>query len=196
MLVVEPRAVARLPRGCTNHAELSRAATVEYKFRAIRRRKDILPGHVIAALLQLHHSPTAVASLPALVLCQLHEAIGLLIPRAFPSRVEFAVAEHAHFGITAAAPSILSSVRQIHTYLRWLDPFAASFCWAVESVGRGILLIFLVPKLLEFVIEQTLDIFQGYVLSRAAGRGHMLWVANGEGELALEARVTHAVSAS
>jgi len=51
-----------------------------------------LPGHVIAALLQLDHSLAAVASLPTLFLGHFDDAVGLLILWTFPLRVEFTVA--------------------------------------------------------------------------------------------------------
>ena len=51
-----------------------------------------IPGHVIAAFFELYYCLAAVASLPALLLGQLDQAIRLLVLWAFPLRVELAVA--------------------------------------------------------------------------------------------------------
>ena len=158
--------------------------------------EDSLPSHVVAALLQFHYSPAVVASLPALVFCHLHKTVRLLVFGALSPCVKLAVAKHAHFGVASAAASVLASVGCVHAYLRRLDPFATSFSRAVETVRRRIFLVFLVPEPLELVVEETVHIFQGYVLGSAAGRGHVLGIANGEGKLALEARMTHTVSAA
>lgn len=149
---------------------------------------------MVAALLQLYHSFAVVTSLPPLVLGHLDETVRLLVPGAFSSRMEFAVAEDAHLCIASTTTGILASVGQIHANFGRLDPFTTPLIWAVEAVLRGIFLIFLIPKPLEFVVEQPIYVFQGYVLRGAAGWGHMLRVVDGEGKLAFEAGMTHAVA--
>lgn len=76
-----------------------------------------------------------------------------------------------------------------------LDPFAAAARRAVDAVFGGVFLIFAVPGLFEFQIEEAIDVFEGDVVVRAALRGHVLGVSDGEGEDAAEAGVAHAVLA-
>lgn len=59
-----------------------------------------LPSHVVAALLQFHHSLAAVASLPALLLRHRYQTIGLLILWTLSSCMKLAVAKHTYFGLT------------------------------------------------------------------------------------------------
>jgi hypothetical protein len=178
VLVIEPRAVACLPRGCAYHAELSGTTTARCKSTnmAVQGRRS-LPRHVITPFLELHYGSAIVASLPALVFCHLHKTVCLLVPWTLSSCVEFAVAQNANLGITPTATSVLSPVGQVHAYLRWLDPVPASFGRAIKSIIRRVFLVLLVPKPLEFVVEQTVDIFQGYVFGSATSWGHVLGIA-------------------
>jgi hypothetical protein len=110
--------------------------------------------------------------------------------------VEPVIAECTHFGVAAAAARIPSSIRHIHPYLRRLDPLAAAFVRAVQSVRRGIFLVLLVPRSLELVVKEALDGAEGNVFGGAAFGGHVLGVMDGEGELAFETGVAHSMAAA
>jgi hypothetical protein len=90
-----------------------------------------VPGHVIATFLQLDYSLAAVASLPALLLGHLYQAVGLLVLGAFALRVELAVAEYADLGVARAAACVLASVCRVHLDLGRFDPLATPFRGAV-----------------------------------------------------------------
>lgn len=67
------------------------------------------------------------------------------------------VAQETYLGATPATASILSSSGQVYADLVWLNPFTAAFSRAVEVSGSGILLKFLVPKSLEFIVEKAIN---------------------------------------
>lgn len=177
--VIEPWTITRFPRGRAYHAELGGTAA----------------SHVVAAFLKLNHSLAAVASLPALVFCHLDQTIRLLILGALLPSVELAVAQDAYLGLATTATRILHAVCQVHPNLARLDPFSTSLSRTVESVSGRVLLIFLVPQLLELVVEEALDVSERDVFGRTASRRHMLGVIDGEGELASEARMAHTMAA-
>ena len=58
---------------------------------------DDLPGHVIAAFLELDHGAAAVAALPALLLGFFDQSVCFLIFGAVSPHVPFAIAEDAYF---------------------------------------------------------------------------------------------------
>lgn len=113
---------------------------------------------MVATLLQLNHSFAAVASLPALVLGHLHQPVRLLVFRTFSASVELAIASNTNLSATRTAPRISPSIRQVHANLGWFNPLPTTFGWTIKPVGSRILLVFLVPKDLEFVIEEPVRI--------------------------------------
>lgn len=115
------------------------------------------PGHVIAAFLELNHSLTIVASLPALFFRHLHYALGLLVLWALSSRVILAVAQDTYFGAASTTASVLSSRGQVNTDLIRFNPFATAFSRAIKIFGSCVLFKFLVPKPLELIVEQAVD---------------------------------------
>jgi hypothetical protein len=137
VLVVEPGAIAGLPRRCADHAKLSCTAA----------------SHMIAALFQLNNSLAAVATLPALCLRHLFKTVRLIVLWAFPLRVKFVITKYAYFSRARCTPCVLPVGDRVHADLRGLDPLATSFGRAVQTVGSGVLLIFPIPEVLEFVVE-------------------------------------------
>jgi hypothetical protein len=108
---------------------------------------------MITTLFQLYNGLAAVASLPALLLCHLYKSIRLFVLWTFPLRMEFTVAKHAYLGSACSAAGVLSASHRVNANLRGLDPLAASFAGTVQAVGGGVLLIFPVPEVLEFVVK-------------------------------------------
>lgn len=76
-----------------------------------------------------------------------------------------------------------------------LDPFSALFAWTVDSVLGRPLLIFTVPRFLEIMVKERLDVFEGYVFFCAAAWRHVRGVFDAHLEDALEAGVAHSVGA-
>lgn len=107
-LIVEPRAVTGLPFVATDHAEFSRAATC----------------HVIAAFFKFDHGGAVEASLPAFLLGDFDEFLGLFVFRAVSTGVPFAVADAANLGMTSFALPVLAAAVCINIF--WFDPLAAS----------------------------------------------------------------------
>lgn len=67
--------------------------------------------------------------------------------------------------------------------MRRFDPGAAVALGAVDTVLGGVFLVFLVPFLLEGVVEEFGNVFRVDWLFRvAAFRGHQLWVGQRGGE--------------
>ena len=59
------------------------------------------------------------------------------------------------------------------------DPLSAAAGWTVDAVARGIFMELVVPHLLEAIVEETLDVAERDVVSRAALGRHQLWVGDG-----------------
>lgn len=74
--VVEPWALASLPRAGTEHAKVGSTAA----------------GHMVAALLKLDHSLAVVAALPSLLFGQVDKSLGLWILGALAAGMQFVVA--------------------------------------------------------------------------------------------------------
>lgn len=152
------------------------------------------PGHVVAALFQLDEGFAVVASLPTLVLGHLHDAICLWILWTLPFRVELAIASYADLSAAATTLCVLPAIREVHTDLRWLDPFPAASMRTVDTVRSSVLLIFSVPCPLEVVVEESLYIAKRDMVMSAASWRHVLRIFDGEEKLALEASVAHPVA--
>jgi hypothetical protein len=138
------------------------------------RRWADLPGHMIAAFLQLHHSLALVAPLPALLFRLFEELIRLLVLWALPREMPPAVAGATDLGLAAAAPTDLSAVFPVDVFR--LDPFSAPLGWTVEPVPSRELCKLLVPGLLEGVVEQSVDMLKRDVVCGATLRRHELRV--------------------
>jgi hypothetical protein len=151
---------------------------------------------VVASFFQLHHSLAIVAPLPPLLLGHLDQTGGLVVLRTFPSGVINATTTDTCFGVAPTTSSILSSSGHINSDLTWLDPLTAAFSRAVQVLCSSILFEFLVPKPLELIIEQTINVFQWNMLLSAASGRHVLRVLDRECELALQAGVAHAMTTS
>lgn len=108
--------------------------------------------------------------------------------------MEPVVAHDAHLRVASPAASVPHTVGQIHTDLGGFDPLATILGRAVQSVGCGVFLILLVPQPLEFVVEKTLNISQGYMIRSTAGWGHVLGITDGKRELTFETIVAHSVA--
>lgn len=118
---------------------------------------------MIAAFFELNDSFAAVTSLPALVLCHLNETIGLFVIGTLSPSMEFAIAQNTNLRLALTTARIFHARRQVHPYLSWFNPLPTSFPGAVCSISCSVFLVFLVPQLLELVVEETLHIFEGYV---------------------------------
>jgi hypothetical protein len=150
---------------------------------------------VVAPFFQLNYSLAVVALLPALFLGHLLQTIRLLVLWTLALGVELFIAQHAHLRRTCPTASIFPPIRHVHANFGRLDPLTASSRRAVQPVCRSVFLILLVPQDLELVVEQAIGVFERNVLRRAASWGHVRSILHGEGKLALETRVAHAVAA-
>lgn len=149
---------------------------------------------MIAPLLQLDHRAAAIAPLPALRLGHLDELPSRRILRALAGLVRAVVALTAHARAAAFAfPD--AAARAVGGDGGGFDPRAAVAGRAVDAVAGGVFLEFVVPGLLEGLVEELVDVFQRDVVAGAAAWGHVRGVGDGHGEDALEAGVAHAVGA-
>ena len=83
----------------------------------------------------------------------------------------------------------------LNVHVFWLNPFATPFLGAIDPVLACPLFELPVPVFLEFVVEQRFDMLQGDVLLGAATGRHVRGVFYAHLEYALEACMTHSVSA-
>ena len=98
--------------------------------------------------------------------------------------------------VAATAFGVSSPICVVHLYLRWLDPLPASLIGTVEPVCCSVFLVFPVPSPLELVIEKTLYVSQGNVVSGAAFGRHMRCILHREDKQPFDTRVAHAMSTS
>lgn len=87
---------------------------------------------MIAALLQLNHGPTIIASLPPSLFSGFEKLVCFFILRTVLHAVPFAVTETAHLSLTATAFAKLATV--FFVYISWLDPFPTATTWAVDTI--------------------------------------------------------------
>lgn len=179
-LVIEPRAIARLPLGAANHAKLGPAPA----------------RHVVAALFQFDGGGAIEAALPAFLLRNLGEPQRRFVLGTFAAGVPFAIAGRADFGAAPIAFAVLTVRVRIDVDICRLDPFAATFGGTVDAVFGGIFLVFLVPLHFETQVEELLNVFERYVVLSAAFGRHMLGVGYRQGENPPEAGIAHPVVAS
>ena len=177
-LVVELRAVARLPLAAAQDAELRLAAA----------------RHVVAARAALDHDPAVAAAAPAFLLRDLGEGARGLVLGAVLAGVVLAVARRADLGLAARAFAVFAALAVEREGGRF-DPFAAAAHGAVEAVFRRVFLVFFVPFGFELGVEELVDVLEGDVLGLAAFGRHVGRVRDGHGEEAYEAVVAHIVRA-
>ena len=106
---------------------------------------------MVAALLQLDHSPTVVTPLPPSLLGSLKNSVGFFILRAILVAMPFSITNATHLRSTSATFTIFLSI--LTMYIPRLNPFTASSSRAVNSVLCGVFLEFLVPQFLEVVVK-------------------------------------------
>ena len=149
---------------------------------------------MVASFSEFNHSLAIVAPLPALLFRHLHQALSLVVLWAFPSCVVLAIAQDTYFSAASTTTSVFPSGGQVNTKLAWLDPFTAAFCRAVEILGSRILFKLLVPKSLELIVEQAINVLQWNILFCAACWRHVLRIFNRESEQTFQAWVTHTMT--
>lgn len=144
---------------------------------------------MVAALLQLDHSPTLEAALPAFLLSLLKDLICLFVLGALSRRVPFPVTQAANFGLAAAAFAHLAAFFSMDVL--GFDPLAAPLGWAVDAVpGRELDELF-VPAFLKCVVKQSVHMLQRDIIGSATLGRHELRVRYGQFETPLEARGAH-----
>ena len=148
-VVVEPRAVARLPFQAADHAELGPAPA----------------RHVVAPFLELDGGGAVEAALPAFLLCDLDELLRRGVLGALTARVPFVVAGAADFRLaplaSAAFPASVGAAASVDGDVCGFDPGAAAPCGAVDAVFGRVFLVFSVPFSFEVVVEELsfFDVF-------------------------------------
>lgn len=75
-----------------------------------RREAQILPGHMVAALFQFHHSPATVTSLPTSFLCRIKQLIRFLIVWAFLGPMPLSITFTTYFSPTTITLPVLATV--------------------------------------------------------------------------------------
>ena len=182
-VVVEPRAIARLPFQAADHAEFGLAPA----------------RHVVAAFLELDGGGAVEAALPACLLCDLDELLRRGVLGALAARVPLVVAGAAHFRLAPLAfaelPASVGATAGVDGDVCGFDPGAAAPCGAVDAVFGRVFLELSVPFSFEAVVEKLIDVFEVDALFCAASGGHVLRVRCREGEDTGEAFVAHAVFA-
>lgn len=141
--------------------------------RAYTNTASGLPSHVVAPFLELNHSLAIIASLPTLLLRHLYQTLGPFVLWTFSSCVKLTVAQNTDLGTALATTGIFSPSSQIDADLTGFDPLTAALCRTVEVLGSGVLFKLLVPKSLESVIEQAINVFQRDAFFSAAARWHV-----------------------
>lgn len=140
-LFVKPQTGTPFPFGTAGEAELGTTATC----------------HVVAAFDFLDCRSAVIAALPTFFLCDLDELLSRGVFGTFACSVPFVVAEAADLCLAALAFAVLAAMISpaacVGVDVRRLDPFAASFAGAVDSVFGGVFLVFPIPLFLEMVIE-------------------------------------------
>jgi hypothetical protein len=176
-LVVEPRAIAGFPLQTTDHAELSCATA----------------SHVVAAFLELHHCRAIEAFLPAFLFRSIDELPRCWILGTVSRCVSFVVAGGAHARTAFLTLPDLSSV--FYGDMTGFNPFATPFGDAVDSILGLILLELTIPRLLEFLVEELVDVFEIDVIFCATTRWHMCRILDGHLEDPLKAHMAYAMLA-
>lgn len=177
IFVIEPWTITSFPLHATHHTELSCTAT----------------RHVIASFFQFHHCRAAVAFLPAFLLRGFDELFRHRILGTVATCMCFIIADGTHPGAATFAFAYLSAMFK-HDVIG-LDPLTAAFADTVDLVLRLVFEEFAIPGLLEFLVEEFVDVFEIDMFVCAAARRHMSWVCDGHLENASKTRVTHSMFA-
>ena len=154
-LIIEPGAVTSLPFVATGHAELCCAPT----------------SHMVASFLELDHSRTIVAALPAFLLGHFNENLRCRILRAVPGRVHLGVAYAANPCPASFAFAYLATILKADV-IRF-DPLAAMKSGAVDAIPSSVLLEFSIPGLFELLVKEPIDMLERNVLGSAAFWWHV-----------------------
>ena len=177
--VAEQGALAGLPLGCADHAELRSAAA----------------GHVVAAVSQLDHRLARVALSPTLFLAQLHEVLqGVVLGAFLAGWVELAAAEDAGFGVAFAALGVLATGVPISLHTFGFDPTTAAALGAIDPVLGCEFVVFSIPGPAEVTVEEVVhELWVDGVSRVAASRWHLLWIGKRHLEQASHAAVAELV---
>lgn len=176
--VVEPRALASLPLGPADHAELRHAPA----------------RHVVTAFLQLDQRAAIVTSLPSFLLGLLDKLGDLRVLRTVARLVRLVVAERADFELASRASGVFLPFLVLMD-MRGLYPFPTFGRRAVDAVLGMVFLVFSVPVSLKFQIKELVHMLEWDVVVCAASRWHMSWVFHRHLEDPLQALVAHAMAA-
>ena len=137
---------------------------------------------MIAAFLELDSGLAIIAFLPSFFASEFEKCFCGIVLRAFGRGVPFVIAEAADFGLAPFTFTVLATVRGsstfVHADVGWLDPLAAIFRWAVDTVLSSEFLKLPVPFDFEFPIKNPVNIFQGDTCALTAFRWHMLLISD------------------
>lgn len=136
---------------------------------------EILPSHVVAALLQLNHRSAPVALLPALLPGLFEGLVCGLVVWALPRYVPFASARCADLGVAPSASA--HGTVTLPRYLLRLDPRSAFSRWAVQPVPSGMLYKLVIPNMFKVLVEEMVHMLQWDDFLAALGR-HILRICN------------------
>lgn len=146
---------------------------------------------MIASFFELDHSRTVEASLPAFLLCNLNKDLRRGILGTLSRRVHLVIADTAHPGPTSFTLSYFATVLEADVI--GFDPLATMTSRAVDTVSSGVLLEFPIPGLLEFLVEELVNMLERDVLSGATFRGHVGRIRDGHCEDATKTNVAHSM---
>ena len=176
--IIEPRALASLPLGPADHAELRHTPA----------------RHVVTAFLQLDQRAAIVTSLPPFLLGLLDEFGDFRVLGTVARLVRLVVAERAYFQLAPRASGVFLPFL-ILMDVRRLYPFPTFGRRAVDAVLGVVFLVFSVPVSLKSEIEELVHVLERDVVVCAASRGHMSWVFHRHLEDPLQALMAHAMAA-
>jgi hypothetical protein len=89
--------------------------------------------------------------------------------------MSFVVTETAHLRAAAFTFPNLAA-RFISLNMVGFDPLPTSSTWAVYTILCSIFLKLSIPRFLESLVEELVDVFQGDVIRRAATWWHVCWI--------------------
>ena len=149
---------------------------------------------MVATLSALHKRSAVETTLPALRLGLINEFGNFGVLRAVLRLVHLVVAKHADFNLAARTVRVLPTLAVL-VDVRRFDPVAARGCWTVYTISSVVFFVLSVPEHLELDVELLVHVFQWDVVFCAAARRHLGGIFHGHCEDALQAVVTHTVSA-
>jgi hypothetical protein len=132
---------------------------------------------MVAAFLEFDHGPASVAALPPFLLRLFEKPARLFIFWALSRMMPPPIAETADLRLASATFPALPAVFAVD--ILGFNPFSTPPRRAIHPVSGGILCELLVPRLLEVVVKQILNMSQRDVFGGAAFGGHVLGVCYG-----------------